>query len=119
MGAEGAGREGFRAGLDQLGIPIEERGPLIVYRLVPLSGSSSSTEVETGVEMAELDGWPTAPPHWIHVPNELQIPGGSQQASALAGWSRYSRPHPGRLDAARAPAREWIAHVRALLGTAA
>lgn len=113
------GPTGFRSGLEELDISVENRGALVVYRLVPLSGSMATKEVETGVEVSELDGWPTAPPHWVHVPDDVRIPGGSTQPSSLAGWSRYSRPHPGRLDASRAPTREWVAHVRALLGTAA
>ena len=36
----------------------------------------------------------------------------------LAGWCRYSRPHPGRIDAAPNPAQAWVAHVREFLGHA-
>jgi hypothetical protein len=116
--APSVGAAGFIAGLAAQNISCEELGGLVVYRVVPLDGASAGVEVETGVEAAELAGWSRTPPHWIHVPDSLTIPGGSQNASERSGWSRYSRPHPGRLDAASNPAREWVAHVRWLLGTA-
>jgi hypothetical protein len=110
------GVEGFIAGLQAQGIPVERRGGLIIYRLEPFTGAAAGREVETAVAADEATGWPTAPPHWLHAPDELCLPGG--QSSEQAGWSRYSRPHPGRLDASLAPSREWTAHVRAFLGTA-
>jgi hypothetical protein len=106
----------FVGGLAAQGIVTERRGPLVVYLVEPLSGGHAGHPVETGVAVDELSGWPTAPPHWIHVPNELKLDGG--QNSDLAGWSRYSRPHPGRLDAAPNPAQAWVAHVREVLGQA-
>jgi len=115
----GAGLDRFEAELMQLGINAEQRDSLLVYNVVPTSGTSGGLETETGVEVPALDTWPQVPPHWIHAPNSLVIPGSNQQASSLAGWSRYSRPHPGRLDASAAPMREWIAHVRAVLGESA
>jgi hypothetical protein len=113
------GIEGFVAGLAAQEIGVERRGGLLVYKLVPISGAAAGSEVETGVAAADLTTWPSAPPHWVHAPNTVPLPGGGQQPSELDGWARYSRPHPGRIDAAAAPARVWVAHVRALLGTAA
>jgi hypothetical protein len=112
------GVDRFIADLALQGIEAAARGGLVVYSIAPLAGAAAGVAVETGVEIAELAGWPITPPHWIHVPKALTIPGGGQQASELDGWSRYSRPHPERLDAASAPGRLWIAHVRGLLGTA-
>jgi hypothetical protein len=114
----GTGIDAFIGGVEAQQIPVDRRDALLIYRLVPLTGAAATLEVETGIEIGELAGWPAVPPHWVHVPNSLQLAGGGQQPSTLDGWSRYSRPHPGRLDASAAPAREWIAHVRALLGTA-
>ena len=111
-----SGQAAFEGGLAAQGIETEMRGPLVVYRVEPLVGALAGQAVETGVAVDELSGWPTAPPHWIHVSNDLKIAGA--QDSALAGWFRYSRPHPGRLDAAQNPAQAWIAHVREFLGQA-
>lgn len=115
-GPSDAGLAAFVAGLAAQGIETERWGALVVYRLEPLTGARAGQLVETGVVADELSGWPTTPPHWIHVPNDLKIAGG--QASARPAWSRYSRPHPGRLDAAPYPAQAWAAHVREFLGHA-
>jgi hypothetical protein len=113
-----SGVDAFVSSIADQGIPIAHRGNLIVYRIVPFTGAAAMREVETGVEIGDVAGWPLTPPHWIHVPNGFQFPGGSQQPSVQDGWSRYSRPHPNRLDSSPVPGREWIAHVRAFLGTA-
>lgn len=115
-GPSGTGLSAFVAGLAAQCIETETRGPLIVYRLEPLAGARAGQLVETGVAVGDLSGWPMTPPHWIHVPNDMNIPSG--QGSELPGWSRYSRPHPGRLDAAPNPAQAWVAHVREFLGHA-
>jgi hypothetical protein len=112
-----AGLDGFVSGLAGQGIETVRRESLVVYRLEPVTGALAGECVETGVVVDELSGWPHTPPHWIHVPIALKIPGG--QGGSVAGWSRYSRPHPGRLDAAPSPAKVWIAHVREFLGHAA
>ena len=117
VSAPATGLDAFVVGLDALGIETVRQGSLVVYRVEPLLGAQGGKPVETGVEASELSGWPTTPPHWIHVPTDLNIPGG--QASVLAGWCRYSRPHPGRIDAAPNPAQAWVAHVREFLGHAA
>lgn len=115
--APSAGLDAFVAGLVAQGIESVRHGGLVVYRVEPLGGSRAGTPVETGVEASELSGWPTTPPHWIHVPTNLNIP--ASQPSVLVGWCRYSRPHPGRIDAAPNPAHAWVAHVREFLGHAA
>lgn len=112
-----AGLDAFVAGLGALGIETTRQSSLVIYELEPFAGTHSGQSVQTGVELGELSGWPTTPVHWIHAPASLGIPGG--QPSPLAGWQRYSRPHPGRIDAAANPVREWIAHVREFLGHAA
>lgn len=117
VSAPATGMDAFVAGLVAQGIETARQGNLVVYRVEPLVGARAGRSVETGVEASELSGWPTTPPHWIHVPTDLNIPGG--QASVLAGWCQYSRPHPGRIDASPNPAREWVAHVREFLGHAA
>jgi hypothetical protein len=117
VSAPSTGLDGFVAGLVAQGIETVRRGDLVVYRVEPLVGARAGTPVETGVEASDLSGWPMTPPHWIHVPTGLNIPG--SQASVLAGWCRYSRPHPGRIDAAPNPAQAWAAHVREFLSHAA
>jgi hypothetical protein len=114
VSAPSTGLDAFVAGLDAQGIETTRHGDLVVYRLEPLVGARAGTPLDTGVEVSELSGWPTTPPHWIHVPTDLNIPG--SQPSVLPGWGRYSRPHPGRIDAVPNPVQAWVAHVREFLG---
>ena len=116
---EGHGPDGFVAGLAGLGVIAEHDGALLIYHVTPLRGAVAGQPTETAVEASELGGWPRVGPHWIHAPGDLQLPGGSAQPSTRAGWTRYSRPHPGRLDTNPSPSRLWLAHVTAFLGTAA
>lgn len=113
------GLDGFTSALAALEVDVEQEGALLVYRVMPLRGSAMGQSTETAVEAAELAGWPRVGPHWIHTPGGLSLPGGSSQPSTRPGWTRYSRPHPGRLDVHPTPARLWLAHVTAFLGTAA
>jgi len=114
-----AGIDGFIAGLEAQGIEAARRGEVLIYRVTALSGHHSGEEIETGIVAAELAGWPNVPPHWVHLPDSIELPGGSREVSGhIAGWSRYSRPCPGRFDASPAPARDWVAHVRRLLSSA-
>lgn len=111
------GFERFVADLRQLSISVIERGPLAIYRIVPLTGVFAGTELESAVAISELDKWHSVAPHWIHTP--VNIPSSNQQPSeGGCGWWRYSRPFPGRIDASDAPGREWIAHVRLVLAEA-
>jgi hypothetical protein len=116
MAAPVTGFEAFTAGLAAQGIEAERRGSLLVYRVEPVFGGQAGQPVETALPLDELTGWPTTPPHWIHVHADLNIP--AAQDSGAAGWSKYSRPYPGRLDADPNPTRAWIAHVREFLGHA-
>lgn len=110
------GIDGFIAGLAAQGIEAERVGQLIVYRVEPLAGPHAGRPVETAVAASELGGWPLTPPHWVHLRDDVKLDG--PQPSEKAGWSRYSRPHPGRIDASENPAQAWVAHIRELLGRA-
>lgn len=110
------GMAGFMAGLASQGIAAQQNGGLVVYTVEPLVGMYAGKAVQTAVAVSELEGWPLTPPHFVHLPNEVKLDG--PQASDVAGWSKYSRPHRGRLDASAHPTRDWVAHIRELLGRA-
>ncbi len=113
------GIDGFVAGLAAQGIETDRRGDLLIYRVTAVSGCHAGEAIETGLLVDELAGWPNVPPHWVHLPDTVELPGSSREVSGhIDGWSRYSRPCPGRPDASTAPARDWVAHVRGLLGSA-
>ncbi|WP_319446143.1 MULTISPECIES: hypothetical protein [unclassified Mycobacterium] len=107
----------FVADLLALGAAPERRGPLIVYTVDVISGPHSGAMMGTGVEVAELVGWPIAPPHWIHLPAAVVFEHTNSQPSPVDGWIRHSRqindwgsdPDPGQA---------WVAHVRGVLGDA-
>lgn len=110
--------DAFTAGLQASGARPQRRGPLIVYTVDVISGPQAGAAIETGVEIAELAGWPVAPPHWIHLPATVVFEHTNSQDSAVPGWVRHSRqvfdwgldPDPGQA---------WLAHVRGVLGQAA
>ncbi len=109
--------DAFRANLAALGAEPERRGPLIVYSVDIISGPHAGTAVETGVEIAELGGWPIAPPHWIHLDAAVAFVQTNSQPSPVAGWMRHSRQVAdwgSDPDAGQA----WVAHVRGVVGEA-
>lgn len=100
-----------------MGLSAEIRGGMVVFAVEPVGGRLAGTVVEVGVAVEELGQWPRVPPHWVHLPEPIELPESNRQPSEHAsGWWKYSRPHPGRFDAQPVPARAWVAHVRALLG---
>ncbi|MBM7789177.1 hypothetical protein [Tenggerimyces flavus] len=98
----------FVEGLRRLRAHPEVRDGLVVYRV---------DLVETAVEVAELTGWPMAPPHWIHLPAVVVLPATNSQRSTRSGWLRHSRQVDGWGGDAD-PVRAWVAHVRGVLATA-
>ena len=85
---------------------------MIVQVDAPL-GPLAGTLVEVGADPPS--DFPRVPPHWVHLPEEIELPGGKRQASELgAGWSKWSRQHP-RWRSDLAASSQWLAHVRSLL----
>lgn len=112
------GVSGFVAALEQAGAAPELRGGVVAYQVTPVTGALAGQTVETGVGADELRAWPAAPPHWIHLPIEINFARtNTDQSSTLPGWRRHSR-QPGPWNGSRPPALTWLAHVRAVLGEA-
>lgn len=110
------GPEEFERCLSAAGLPAERRGALVVVKIdVPL-GSLAGTSVEIGTDPPS--DFPRVPPHWVHLPEGIELPGGGRNASELGqGWSKWSRQHP-RWRAELAAAGQWLAHIRSLLAVA-
>jgi hypothetical protein len=107
----------FIAGLHSVGAAPRYEGPLVVYQVEAISGPHAGTSIDTGVEVAELAGWPIAPPHWIHLPLDVSFEQTNSQPSPVAGWLRHSRQISdwgSEADGIQA----WLAHVRGVLGQA-
>ncbi|MBC2586915.1 hypothetical protein [Rhodococcus aetherivorans] len=114
--ADGVAR--FIADLADEGHEPARCGDVVRYRVIPASGRYAGVQLETGVSVCELQGWPTVPPHWIHLPDEVGFAHTNVDVqNCLPGWQRHSRDTgPWRMD--RKPILVWIAHVRGVLGQA-
>ena len=87
----------------------------MVHVNVPMGPLAGST-VAAGADPPQ--DFPRVPPHWLHLPEHVELPGGGKNASELgAGWAKWSRPHK-RWQGGESAASQWIAQVRVLLSTA-
>lgn len=103
----------FEGGLRALGLEVERRGNLVLVRLDPGFGPLKGTEVWVGADPPA--DFPRVPPHWVHLPSSINLPGSPPQASELGdGWCKWSRPHP-KWTGREHPVRAWLAHMRSLL----
>lgn len=110
------GPDEFQAGLSALGFRTERRGQLVVVTVDAPLGPLAGSTVDVGTDPP--GDFPRVPPHWVHLPERIELPGGGRNASELgSGWSKWSRQHP-RWRAELAAANQWLAHVRSLLAVA-
>lgn len=109
-----AGVQAFVAAMTAAGRQVEVRDAIALVLVdVPL-GIHRGTEVWVGADPPP--DFPTVPPHWVHLPDSIDLADGGRQASELgAGWAKWSRPHKRWIDCAN-PGVQWLAHARALLG---
>lgn len=112
------GVAGFIADLEEAGHQPIVCGDVVRYHIVPATGSRAGQDVLTGVSVSELQGWPAAPPHWIHLQADLNIgPTNVDTTGCPTGWRRHSRD-TGPWNLTRKPIHIWISHVRGVLGQA-
>lgn len=111
------GVEGFVKGLESLGFAPEQQGRLLVYTIQPMDGALAGCDVATGVDTEELTSWPVTPPHWVHLPETIPLAATNWKRSPLAGWIQHSRKTP-NWGTSDDPARDWVAHVRGVVGEA-
>lgn len=109
--------EVFIAAVQAMGADPARSGPLIVYGVDVISGPHAGVTIQTGVEVAELAGWPIAPPHWIHLPATVCFEHTNSQPSPVTDWVRHSR-QISDWGADPDPGQAWLAHVRGVLGAA-
>lgn len=108
----------FIADLEEEGHNPSVCGDVVRYDVVPASGARVGQSVSTGVSVSELQSWPMAPPHWIHLETSLVLaPTNSDTSGCPEGWQRHSRD-TGSWDMTRKPIHVWISHVRGVLGQA-
>jgi hypothetical protein len=111
------GVDAFVAALDSYGAEPEVTSDLVTYTVTPVTGALAGRPVRTGVILGEVAPWPTAPPHWIHVPNHVAFAQTNRGLSPMPGWASHSRDIKAWGTAAT-PVAAWLAHVRGVLGGA-
>ena len=114
--ADGVAR--FVTDLEEEGHKLVRCGDVVKYYLVPAAGAFAGKEVLSGVSIGELQGWPSVPPHWIHLPIEVHfVSTNSDTQDCPDGWQRHSRDvGPWVMD--RKPILTWVSHVRCVIGQA-
>lgn len=106
----------FIADLAEEGLEPTVRGGVVTHYVVPATGARAGQKIITGVSMSELQGWPMAPPHWVHLEDHITFAQtNADTQECLEGWRRHSRD-TGVWDMSRKPIHLWIGHVRCVLG---
>ncbi len=107
------GRPEFIDGLTRMGLEAEVRGGLV---LVTLRGGLDYDGIDTiKLGTGPPADFPRVPPHWLHLPEWIEVPGGGRRPSELGeGWSKWSRPHP-KWTGGDGAAQLWLAHARSLI----
>lgn len=116
--ANPTGIDGFIAGLADCGITAVVRHDIVTFAVTPIDGSHAGLEVEVGVGVDELGGWPAVPPHWVHLPDTVRFTTTNSSPSSVPGWLKHSRGTPNWGNATH-PAQAYVSHVRAVIGEAA
>ena len=115
--AQPAGVDGFIAGLADCGIVAVSQHDVVTFTVTPIDGVHAGLEVEAGVGVDELGGWPAVPPHWVHLPDSITFPATNAQPSTVPGWLKHSRGTANWGNATHS-AQAYVAHLRAVIGEA-
>ena len=107
------GVQRFINDMAQIGFDPRVEADLVILEIVPVEGARAGRPVETAAAVGELEPWPQVPPHWIHLPKEVNFPRTNSQDSSKAGWLMHSRDLKGWGDAPAAVC--WASHVRSVL----
>lgn len=111
-----AGLQAFVDAMSALGRPVEVLDPIVLVLVDVPVGGHAGEEIWVGADPPQ--DFPTIPPHWVHLPDGIELVNGGRQASELgAGWAKWSRPHK-RWANGPAAGAQWLAHARALLAGA-
>ena len=104
-------------GLQQCGLQWTVNGTVLLFPLTAIVGGYQGEPVQTGVAIGELDGWPMAPPHWVHLPADILVGPTNSKPSPIGGWLMHSRNAPSWGNA-KHPVQAWLAHVQSVLDVA-
>jgi hypothetical protein len=108
----------FVSDMTQAGAVARVDGPRIFYDVTAVGGALNGQTVTTGVSVSEVQSWPMAPPHWIHLPAVVTFAEtNADETDCLPGWKRHSRDFS-LTDMSVPPARAWLRHVRGFISIA-
>ena len=85
-----------------------------MFTVEAVGGARAEVPTQTGVAVDELGMWAAAPPHWVHLPDEVQFEHTNSKPSPISEWLKHSR-QPQNWGNAREPVQAWIAHIRGML----
>jgi hypothetical protein len=111
------GVEAFVSALEEYGATPLVESTLVTYNVTPVTGALAGQDVRTGALVDEVAPWPTAPPHWIHLPADVKFKATNAGGSPITGWMSHSR-EIAAWGTATVPVAAWLAHVRGVLGGA-
>ena len=111
------GADGFIAGLGDCGIAAVTQHGVVRFAVIPIDGAHAGLNIEVGVSVDELGGWPAVPPHWVHLPSEITFAVTNSRSSTVPGWNMHSRGTT-NWGNAQHPAQAYVAHLRAVIGDA-
>lgn len=107
------GPQEFMDGLARMGLEVEVCGGLVLVTLKGGVDHGGTCAIKLGADPPA--DFPRVPPHWLHLPESIEVPGGGRQPSELGeGWSKWSRPHP-KWTGGDGASQAWLAHARSLI----
>jgi hypothetical protein len=114
----GAATQRFMDDMAAAGAPARLEGSRLMYETVAIGGALAGQRVRTGVSLSEVQSWPLAPPHWIHLPDNVEFAAtNADQVDCPPGWRRHSRDFS-FADMSMPPALAWLRHVRGFVSLA-
>lgn len=108
----------FADDMAAVGAPVRAETGRLMYDVIAVGGALAGQTVSAGVSLAEVQNWPQAPPHWVHLPDAVAFEAtNSDTTDCPPGWRRHSREFA-FTDMSIPPALAWLRHVRGLLSLA-
>lgn len=108
----------FMSDMAAVGAPVEAEEARLMYQVLAIGGALAGQKVLTGVSLSEVQGWPLAPPHWVHLPDFVSFSETNMdEADCPPGWKRHSRDF-NLTDTSIPPALAWLRHVRGFISLA-
>ena len=108
----------FAEDMAAAGAPVTVEDARLLYDVMAVGGALAGCTVTTGVSRSEVAAWPLSPPHWMHLPDDVEFAQtNSDTTDCPPGWRRHSRDF-NFTDMSMKPAAAWLRHVRGFVSSA-